>query len=218
MVLSEVTKLIAPFAPFIAEYMYRDLIGGESVFLDSWADIKVKDDAKLEKQMELAKEIVEQVNAARDEAQIKLRWPVEEIMVSSEEDLDAVEPIIAQMSNSKKILFSDKAPKNAVTKEFSAGKVMLSKDRSPEIVNEGLIRDLMRHIQSMRKKEKLDVSEYVDLKIATTEEFAETVESFRDEIASNTTSKNVQVSVGKPKSFKAEAKIEGNEIWLDYNK
>jgi isoleucyl-tRNA synthetase len=216
MVLSEVSKLMAPFSPFISEYMYRELIGGESVFLGGWPESAGKSDEKLEKQMELAKEIVEQVNAARSEAGIKLRWPVEEIVISTKEDLEAVSEVICNMSNSKKVCFSDEAPKNAVEKEFTSGKVMLSKDRSPEIVEEGLIRDLMRQIQNMRKKEKLDVSEEVVLKINTEEEFARTVEKFRDEIMSNTTSKDLIVGTGKPDDFKKEANFEGKTVWLDY--
>ena len=218
MVLSEVSRLMAPFAPFMAEYLYRDLIGGDSVFLDSWPELKVKDDKKLEKQMEMAKEIVEQVNAARDEAGIKLRWPIEEIVISSEEDIEAVGSIICQISNAKKVCFTNKEPANAVIKDFSAGKVMLSRDRSVEIIEEGLMRDLMRHIQSMRKKEGLDVAEQVTLQINTDAEFAKTIEKFKDEIASNTTAKEVVVSVGKPLAFKAEASFEGKVVWLSYDK
>jgi len=215
MTISELSKMMAPFAPFISEYMYRDLIGGESVFLGGWPKIESKTDEKLEKQMELAKEVVEQINAARDEAGIKLRWPVEEVVVSTKEDLEAVSEIICNMANAKKICFADKA-KNAVRNEFSAGKVLLSKDRSPEIIEEGLLRDLMRQIQSMRKKEGLDVSKKVKLNVNTDEEFAKTVEKFKDEIIANTTSSEVIVAIGEPKKFKSEAKFEGKVVWLNY--
>jgi isoleucyl-tRNA synthetase len=217
MVVSELSKIIAPFAPFISEYIYRDLIGGESVFLGGWPTISVKPDEKLENQMALAKEIVEQLNAARDDAGIKLRWPVEEVVVSSKEDLEAVSEVICSMANAKRVCFSGK-PKNAVEKEFSAGKVMLSKGRSPEIIEEGLIRDLMRQIQNMRKSEGLDVAEHVILKINAENDFVPVVEKFKDEIKSNTTSKEVIIAEGKPNSFKKEAKFEGKTVWFDYKR
>lgn len=216
MAVSELSKMMAPFAPFISEYIYRDLIGGDSVFLDGWPTIKAQPDTELENQMGVAKEVVEQVNAARDDAGIKLRWPVEEVVVSTEEDLEAVEDVICRMANAKRVRFSGKAPNNAVKKEFYGGAVFLSKDRSREMVEEGLIRDLMRQIQNMRKKEGLKVSEEVRLSIHTDEDFAQAIERFKEDIKSNTTSKEVIVGVGKPNAFKTEAEFEGKTVWLDY--
>jgi len=217
MVVSEVSRMIAPFAPFIGEHIYRDLLGGESVFLSGWPEIRTKPDKKLEKQMGLAKEIVEQVNAARDEAGIKLRWPVEEVTIATKEDLKAVEGVICQMANAKRVCFADKGPKGLIKKEFSTGAVFLDRKRSPDMVNEGLIRDLMRQIQNMRKKGGLKVSEHVKMVIHTDGEFAKVVEKFKEEIKSNTTAREVVVGEGKPNAFKAEVKFEGKTAWLDYD-
>jgi isoleucyl-tRNA synthetase len=216
--LADISKMMAPFAPFIAEYMHRDLVGGESVFLSGWPEARVKTDEKLEKQMGLVKEIVEQVNAARDEAGIKLRWPVEKIVVDTKEDLKAVSDVICRMTNAKAVEFSGKEPKNAIKKEFSAGIVMLSRDRSQQMVEEGLIRDLLRQIQDMRKKAGLKVSEEIKLRISTDKDFAKVVEKFKETIKSETTSKSVDVSVDKPQTFKTEAKFESRVVWLDYDK
>jgi len=215
--LADISKMMAPFAPFMAEYMHRDLVGGESVFLSGWPEARGKTNEKLEKQMGLVKEIVEQINAARDEAGIKLRWPVERIIIDVKEDLEAVSDVICQMTNAKAVEFSSKEPKNAIKKEFSAGIVMLGKDRSQKIVEEGLIRDLLRQIQDMRKKAGLKVSEEIKLRIFTDKDFAKVVEKFKERIKSETTSKGVAIVVGKPQTFKTEAKFEGKVIWLDYN-
>jgi isoleucyl-tRNA synthetase len=217
-VMSGLSKLMAPFAPFISEYIYRDLCGGESVFLGGWQEGEINQDKELEKQMALAKEIVEQLNAARGDAGIKLRWPIESMTISSKEDLSRVSEVICTMSNSKKLVFSETEPDDAVVKEFSAGRVMLSRKRSKEIIEEGLIRDLMRQIQNMRKKEGLDVSEKVVLSLWSDEEFSKAIEKFKSEIASGTTAKEVFVSQGKPESFREEAKFEGKVVWIDYSK
>jgi isoleucyl-tRNA synthetase len=218
MAIVELSKMMAPFAPFISEYVYRDSVGGKSVFLDGWPAIKTQSDKKLEKQMSLAKEIVEQVNAARDEATIKLRWPVEEVVIKTKEDLKSVEEVISKMSNAKGVKLTNNKPKGSfVEKEFSAGSVFLNKKRSPEIIEEGLIRDLMRHIQNMRKKNGLKVDQYVHLKLWTDAKFAKTIEKFKDEIMANTSSKDVTVAEGKPQKSKAEAKFEGKTVWLGYD-
>jgi isoleucyl-tRNA synthetase len=217
MAISELAKMMAPFAPFIGEYVFRETTGGESVFLEGWPVIKSRSDLRLERQMELAKEVVEQINAARDEAGIKLRWPVDEIVVESREDIGVVEGILCKLGNSKKVCFG-KAPKgNYVKKEFSGGSVFLNKERAPDTINEGLIRDLMRQVQNMRKKAGLRVDQYVALKVWADEDFAKTIEGFKDEIISNTSSRDVVVGVGKPSNFKEEARFEGKSVWLDYN-
>ena len=219
-VVSEVSRMMAPFAPFISEYIYRNLVGGESVFLDGWPKIESTIDKELEEKMNLAREIVEQVNAARDEAGIKLRWPVEEVVVITKENLRSLESIIRQMANSKKVCLIEKGegPAGFIKKEFSAGTVFLDKKRSPEIVEEGLVRDLMRQIQNMRKREGLKVSEEVRMIIHTDPEFARTIERFREEIKSNTTARELVVREGKPQTFKAEAIFEGKTVWLDYER
>lgn len=216
----ELSKMMAPFSPFIAEHIYRDLAGGESVFLGGWPKIRSKTDEKLEKQMGLAKEVIEQVNAARDEAGIKLRWPIEEVVIVTKEDLKLVESVIAQMANAKRVTVKTAEPKekNLVKKEFSAGAVLLSKERSPGIIEEGLIRDLLRQIQSMRKKDGLNVSDEITLKVYADAKFAAVAKKFKEEIKSNTTSKEVVIGEGKPKAFKAEAKFDETIVWLDYEK
>lgn len=218
MTVSETARMLAPFAPFISEYIYRDLMGGQSVFLEGWPKISTTPDQNLEHQMALAKEIVEQVNAARDEAGIKLRWPVEEVIVDTTEDIGGVSSIICQMANAKNMLIDSNEPSNAVIKEFSAGKIMLSRNRSPEIIEEGQVRDLMRQVQNMRKKEGLKVSEEVVLKIYSESDLAKVAERHRDQILSNTTSKDLIVYGEKPSSFKTEAKVDGEIVWLDYER
>jgi isoleucyl-tRNA synthetase len=217
-VLVDLSKLMAPFTPFIAEYIFRDLTGEESVFLSGWVEAGGKPDKKLEGKMKLAKEVVEAANAARDEAGIKLRWPVGEIVIVCREDLKGLEGVIANMVNSKGVRFGDKKPKGMVEKEFSSGSVFLSKERPMELIEEGWMRDLMRQIQNMRKKEGLDVSETVALKVYAPEKIAPVIKRFEDEILKNTTSKGMAIGKGKPKVFKSYFKIDDCEFWLDYEK
>jgi len=220
MAISELSRMMAPFAPFISEYVYRNLVGGESVFLAGWPKIKAESDEALEKQMEFAKEIVEQSNAARDEAGIKLRWPVNEVIVYTKENLKAVEGAIAQMANAKKVKFVTQEPNDEklVKKEFSTGIVAISRERSAEMVEEGLMRDLTRQVQSMRKKAGFNVADQVVLKLATDAEFAAVVKKHKEQLMADTTSKEVIVTVGKPTETREEAKFEGKTVWLGLEK
>ncbi|MGG6309947.1 isoleucine--tRNA ligase [Paenibacillus macerans] len=82
-VLLTVSKLIAPFAPMIAEDIFTNLGGGESVHLADYpqADESLVDPA-LEKDMESARQIVELARNVRNETGIKTRQPLSSLIVS----------------------------------------------------------------------------------------------------------------------------------------
>lgn len=84
-------RLMAPFTPYITEEIYQNLIrpfsGKESVHLEDWPK---KDerwvDEELEKEMEIVRKIVEAGSAARQKAKIKLRYPVRQILIETEDE------------------------------------------------------------------------------------------------------------------------------------
>ncbi|QAY65434.1 isoleucine--tRNA ligase [Paenibacillus protaetiae] len=88
-VLLTLSKLIAPYTPLVAEDVYGNLGGGESVHL---ADYPVADEAaideQLERDMENAKLIVELARNVRNETGIKTRQPLSELIVSLSDDFD----------------------------------------------------------------------------------------------------------------------------------
>jgi isoleucyl-tRNA synthetase len=83
--LSTVALLLAPFTPFIADELHRNLAGGEggeSVHLADWpaADPDARDDA-LEAEMERARTVVSLGLSARNEAKLKVRQPLRRALV-----------------------------------------------------------------------------------------------------------------------------------------
>ncbi|MCD6189586.1 MAG: isoleucine--tRNA ligase, partial [Thermococcus sp.] len=85
-------RLMAPFTPYITEEIYQNLIrpfsGKESIHLEDWPK---KDEAwideELEKEMEIVRRIVEAGSAARQRAKIKLRYPVRQILIETEDEM-----------------------------------------------------------------------------------------------------------------------------------
>jgi isoleucyl-tRNA synthetase len=110
-----VGKLMAPFAPFLAEEIYRDLNSvthrepHESVHLSSLPEPDERlIDLELEKKMSLVRRVVSLTRALRTEANVKVRQPLSRIMiaVSREEErsaLRAMEDIILDEVNVKEI-------------------------------------------------------------------------------------------------------------------
>lgn len=81
-VLVEVTKLMAPFAPYLSDVIYQNLSGEESVHL---ADFPVADEkyihTALEDEMQTIIDIVSLGRAARNDCQIKVRQPLAALYV-----------------------------------------------------------------------------------------------------------------------------------------
>jgi len=87
-VLVTMAHLIAPFTPFMAEMVYRNLVVGhldgarESVHLCDFPSVdETKINRKLENDMERVLEIVSLGRAARNVSQLKIRQPLEEMIV-----------------------------------------------------------------------------------------------------------------------------------------
>ncbi|MEK7061643.1 MAG: isoleucine--tRNA ligase [Patescibacteria group bacterium] len=150
-VLLNITKLIGPIMPFFAEEMYQSLkINNmpESVHLCSWPQIKEKNytDLELETKMDEARSIVNLALAERSEKGIKVRQPIALIKIKNtilniEGEKEILE-LIKDEVNVKKIVFDSKI-KNIIE---------LDTKITPELKEEGIVRDVIRCIQDMRKK------------------------------------------------------------------
>lgn len=81
-VLTTTCQLIAPFVPFVADYLYQSLTGKESVHLTSWPQADTSAiNGKLENEMRLARSAVRLGLAARSRAGLKVRQPLAEVKV-----------------------------------------------------------------------------------------------------------------------------------------
>ena len=143
-VLLKLSKLIAPFAPFIAEEIFLKLDNSiESVHLSDYPQIKKQyiDDG-LEKEMQEARDIVNLVLRERSEKGIKVRQPLNCLKIKKEIKKDILD-LIKEEINVKEIIV-DKSISNEVE---------LDLEITEELKEEGMIRDIVRHIQQMRKEQ-----------------------------------------------------------------
>jgi len=166
-VLSELSKIIAPFTPFIAEDIYLLMAGFDldhaktSVHLEKWPGTQkpVKDD--LLKDMNELRKIVGEALKLRAESGIKVRQPLGELKIrGSYSGIRKNKQLIDLMKgelNIKKISFGVKINKD----------IELDLNITPELKEEGIFRDLVRHIQDMRKKSGLMPKDKIVLSIAS---------------------------------------------------
>ena len=107
-VLEGLARLIAPITPFIAEEIYRNLTGEESVHLTKYpvAD-EALIDLTLEEKMDLVREIIRLGRNSREEAKIKVREPLSEVYLDGklESKIKDLVPLILEELNVKKVTF-----------------------------------------------------------------------------------------------------------------
>jgi isoleucyl-tRNA synthetase len=112
-VLVTLSKLMAPFTPFLAESIYQNMVrglddkAGESVHMCDWPRPRENImDKKLEDRMAVVRAVSEAASNARQRAGRKLRWPVSEIVISPSVDaldISGLEEVLKGQTNSKRI-------------------------------------------------------------------------------------------------------------------
>jgi len=148
--LTKYTHLMAPFAPFMAERIYQYLPHQkDSIHLEDWPQVEAKyQGQKLESDMLLVMDIVESAHALRKNASIRLRQPLSSLTISHDLSSD-LQRLIADELNVKEVKVGSE--------------LKLDTTLSPELIDEGAARDLMRDIQGQRKKQGLRPTDQVDV-------------------------------------------------------
>jgi isoleucyl-tRNA synthetase len=151
------TKLLAPFMPFLAEEMYRNLTGGDvSVHLQDYpkGDASLLD-VELIKGMKVVRDVVEKGHKSRQEAALKLRQPLKSATYYGALELEeGLAEIVKDELNVKEVHYGG-----------SEGelRVELDTNLTEELRAEGAFRELVRQIQTMRKELGLKLQDSIDV-------------------------------------------------------
>ena len=114
------SKLLAPYTPFLADEIYLNLVGEryqgepESVHLCDWPEVDEElVDEELSFMVGVARRVVNLGRAARNVSQIKTRQPLGRVMVSSEERelaaLESLSSVVLEELNVKELVFAQEA-------------------------------------------------------------------------------------------------------------
>ena len=157
-------KILAPFTPFLAEELYQKMTGAgvvnseipESVHLLDWPEAGLIDEVVLT-QMAKTREVItaglaERMKKTETEAQIKVRQPLAKLVYAGEKLDDFYEQIIMEEVNVKSVEHGEA--------------LALDKTLTPELLEEGKIRELIRFVQAARKKAELNVDDRIKLMVS----------------------------------------------------
>lgn len=172
-VLMETAKLLSPFMPFLAEDLYQRLNideKKESVHLESWTEVAVSSHTILE-EMETVRKIVEVALALRAKSGFKVRQPLAKLLyrVDAKKTTLSAEMlmIISDEVNVKDVLEDNDIVATSTSEtnynyiESVGVTVALDLHLTPELKEEGEVRDLVRTIQDLRKKAGLNPSDRI---------------------------------------------------------
>lgn len=184
-VLMQFSKVIAPVMPFLAESIYGGLRDGsdpESVHLCSWPK-EGKIDKDLLSDMDLTREVVSQALMVRNASGIKVRQPLNRLVIQDErlKDKNDLIQLIKDEVNVKNISFD---------KQLSQG-FLLDTAITAELQKEGNARELVRAVQEFRKNKNLIPSDSIDLLVETDDAGKAFLKEFESEIKKPTNIKEI---------------------------
>ncbi|KXK25822.1 MAG: Isoleucine--tRNA ligase [candidate division WS6 bacterium OLB20] len=186
-VLTEFTKLIAPFTPFLAEAMYGNLVTGkvldasESVHLTDYPEVDVElleQSDKLMMQMQHVRDVVALGQALRVKHGVKVRQPLSELEVKSDSEpsrdyeFEAWMKELVQDELNVKTVDEEKeitaAPGwETAAHEQSNIQIAMDFNLTEELKREGTMREFVRLVQNLRKKSGFDMGETLQMDVAT---------------------------------------------------
>ena len=154
--LTTLSKLMAPFMPYMTEEIYKNLTGEESVHLSDWPEFQKinSSDIQLIEDMKMVRKIVEQGLAQRKLANIKVRQPLRQMTVEGLSLSSELEKLILEELNIKTINW---------TKNKGDLSVILDLNLDSELIAEGKLRELMRQVQDKRKELGANLDQKINL-------------------------------------------------------
>jgi isoleucyl-tRNA synthetase len=224
-VLVQLSLIIAPFTPFLAEELFRNLISGESVHLLDWPKAGHVNELEVAR-MHLLRLIIAQKLAERAEAGIKVRQPLQRLTFHSPHPFegDYIE-ILKDELNVKEVI-SEKEVKPTMKPVGAGGGYVLplaSLDLklTPELRREGLTREIIRHVQQARKQAGLQVDDRINLAIQSGSAELEAISKnadLTDAIKHETLALSLQNHAGVEGAFTTTVSIDGIEFQLSLTK
>ncbi|NWF86829.1 isoleucine--tRNA ligase [Candidatus Bathyarchaeota archaeon] len=166
--LKTVTFLFNPITPYLCEALYQkayrklDPTLAESVNFEDWPkpEGKMRNQA-LEENFQILLKCVSLVYSARQSAKLKRRWPLNMmVVVASEKVCNALksdEELFLELANVKAVEYAQETPKsilggNWVSASEDYVHIFLNAHRDEDLQGAGLMRDLARRVQSLRKE------------------------------------------------------------------
>ena len=213
-VLVRLSYILAPFTPFLAEELYHNLTGDdESIHLKDWLPAGKINRAML-RDMNALRAAVNDGLSKRAAEGIKVRQPLASAKLVSTISQNTPEEVaqflvdIAREELNVKSVEVVTGSELDIPEASAQPSVVYDLTITPELKREGLMREIVRHVQSARKKAGLQVDDRIILQLTTNDDqLRQAINEHRATIAAETLA-----SFGESNSNRSKATIEGAEF------
>ena len=220
-VLVRLSYILAPFTPFLAEELYHNLTGdNESIHLKDWLPAGEVNKAML-RDMNALRAAVNDGLSKRAAEGVKVRQPLASaklVSTISQNTPEEVAQFLVDIARDELNVKSVEAVTGSeldVPEASAQPSVVYDLTITPELKREGLMREVIRHVQSARKKAGLQVDDRIELGITSSDsEITQAVDVFADTIKSETLA--VKLGSATDDMEKYDVKVDGKpvEIYL----
>lgn len=218
-VLVRLSYMLAPFTPFLAEELYHNLTGdNESIHLKDWLPAGEIDNSML-RDMNALRTAVNDGLSKRALEGIKVRQPLASVKLINTISQDTSAEVAQFLIDIAKDELNVKSVEIVTGSESESVQPSVVYDLTitPELKREGLMREIVRHVQSARKQAGLQIDDRIVLSISSDDsEISQAVDAFADVIKSETLAVELNSVVNE--SEKYDAKIEGKLVKISLKK
>ena len=218
-VLVRLSYMLAPFTPFLAEELYHNLTGdNESIHLKDWLPAGEIDNSML-RDMNALRTAVNDGLSKRASEGIKVRQPLASVKLINTISQDTSAEVAQFLIDIAKDELNVKSVEIVTDSESESAQPSVVYDLTitPELKREGLMREIVRHVQSARKQASLQIDDRIVLSISSDDsEISQAVDAFADVIKSETLAVELNSVVNE--SEKYDAKIEGKLVEISLKK
>ena len=218
-VLVRLSYMLAPFTPFLAEELYHNLTGdNESIHLKDWLPAGEIDNSML-RDMNALRTAVNDGLSKRASEGIKVRQPLASVKLINTISQDTPTEVAQFLIDIAKDELNVKSVEIVTDSESESAQPSVVYDLTitPELKREGLMREIVRHVQSARKQAGLQIDDRIILNISSDDsEMYQAIDAFTDVIKSETLAVELNSVVNE--SEKYDAKIEGKLVEISLKK
>ena len=218
-VLVRLSYMLAPFTPFLAEELYHNLTGdNESIHLKDWLPAGEIDNSML-RDMNALRTAVNDGLSKRASEGIKVRQPLASVKLINTISQDTPAEVAQFLIDIAKDELNVKSVEIVTDSESESAQPSVVYDLTitPELKREGLMREIIRHVQSARKQAGLQIDDRILLSISSDDsEISQAIDAFADVIKSETLA--VELNSAADESEKYDAKIEGKLVEISLKK
>lgn len=212
-VLRELAKLLAPFSPFFAEALHEELGGADSVHLEDWPKVSSRAANKsLAAQMAEVRRLASLGLAARAASGIKVRQPLSLFKVK---DRGSKLKIGKELL---RILADEVNVKEVVVTRALKDEVELDTTITPELREEGIVREIARMAQDLRQEAGLRPKDSIVLMAQVPAGLREVLEGREDILKREIGARAVEYKKSDKFAAEIKTKFDNLDIWLAIRK